>query len=104
MADDPRLQNEHANQTEALALHVDGLLRYSVQMFGQFAWRKMGFVPDPATGKVDEDMAQARIAIDVLSHLIEHLEPMLDDRERRDVQNLLSDLRINFARKSAGKT
>lgn len=101
MAENPQARSESADEDSDRSLSIEGLLHYTVQMFAQFAWQKMGFVPDPATGKVDEDLAQARVAIDVLSRLIEHLEPLLGERERREVQSLLSDLRINFARKSA---
>jgi len=101
MAENPQPGSESADEESDQSLRVEGLLHYSVQMFAQFAWQKMGFLPDPATGKPDEDLAQARVAIDVLSRLVEHLEPLLSEGERREVQSLLSDLRINFARKSA---
>lgn len=94
-------ENEEADGKSQQPLRVEGLLHYCVQMFAQFAWQKMGFMADPATGKLDQDLAQARVAIDVLSHLAEHLEPMLGEQERRDLRNLLTDLRVNFARKSA---
>jgi hypothetical protein len=95
-------ESGEADRKDEQPLRVEGLLQYGVQMFAQFAWQKMGFVANPATGKIDQDLAQARVAIDVLTHLAEHLEPMLDDRERRDLRNLLTSLRVSFARKSAG--
>ncbi|MER3413446.1 MAG: hypothetical protein C4341_04255 [Armatimonadota bacterium] len=102
MAENHRPGSEHADEVSDQPLRIDGLLHYSVHMFAQFAWQRMGLLTDPVTGKSHEDLSQARIAIDVLSRLAEHLDPMLGDQERRDLQNLLSDLRINLARKSAG--
>ncbi|HXH61861.1 MAG TPA: DUF1844 domain-containing protein [Fimbriimonadaceae bacterium] len=80
---------------EALASMLD--------FFSSIAWQKMGLHPDLATGKIVKDMAQAKVAVDVSASLAGFLEPALDDdADRRRVQNLVRDLRINYVEKAGG--
>ena len=81
-------------------LSVYDLISFSLDQFAQVAWQKMGLRPDPMTGKEDVDIEQAKVAIDMASRLGEVLDPQLDDEDRRKIQGMLSDLRINFVRRS----
>jgi hypothetical protein len=81
-------------------LSVYDLISFSVDQFAQVAWQKMGLRPDPMTGKEDVDLEQAKVAIDMASRLGEALDPQLDDEDRRKIQGILSDLRINFVRRT----
>lgn len=82
-------------------LSVYMLLAVSLDQFASVANQKMGLQVDPITGKIDRDLKQAKIAIDVASRLVEAMDPELDDEDRRQVQSLLSDLRLNYVRQSA---
>jgi len=88
MADDPE------------PISVFQLIFVSFEQFAEVAWQKMGFRPDPLTGKEDVNLPEAKVAIDMASRLAEALDPELDDEDRRSVQARLSDLRINFVKKS----
>lgn len=77
---------------------VYDLLALSLEQFAAMAWQKMGLHPDPITHKLETHLDQARLAIDIAAHLAQALEPKLDDSERRRVQSLMSDLRINYVR------
>ena len=68
------------------------------QMAG-VAWQKLGLQPDMVTGKIEPDLDQARVAIDVVSFLSNKLEPQLDEDDRRQIQSLVRDLKINFVQK-----
>lgn len=81
-------------------LSVYDLISFSLDQFAQVAWQKMGLRPDPMTGKEDVDLEQAKVAIDMASRLGEVLDPQLDDEDRRKIQGILSDLRINFVRRT----
>lgn len=81
-------------------LDVYGLIFVSIEQYAALAWQKLGLHPDPLTGEVHKDLLQAKLAIDLVARMIEMLEPQLGDRERRRLQSLLSDLRINFVRQS----
>jgi hypothetical protein len=81
-------------------LSVYDLVSFSLDQFAQVAWQKMGLRSDPMTGKEDVDLEQAKVAIDMASRLGEVLDPQLDDEDRRKIQGILSDLRINFVRRT----
>jgi hypothetical protein len=66
-----------------------------IQLLQDVAWIKMGLSPN-LNGKMDRDLPQARVAIDALGDLVARLDPLVDDRQRRDLQVKLSNLRINF--------
>lgn len=82
-------------------LSVYMLLAVSLDQFASVANQKMGLQVDPITGKLDRDLKQAKIAIDVANRLVEAMDPELDEEDRRQVQALLSDLRLNFVRQSS---
>lgn len=70
-----------------------------IQLLQDVAWIKMGLSPN-INGKIDRDLPQARVAIDALGDLVTRLDPLIDDRQRRDLQVKLSNLRINFVQQS----
>jgi hypothetical protein len=70
-----------------------------IQLLQDVAWIKMGLSPN-LNGKMDRDLPQARVAIDALGDLVARLDPLVDDRQRRDMQVKLSDMRINFVQQS----
>lgn len=80
---------------------VREVLAFMIDQTAGFAWQKLGLQPDMATGAIHRDLAQARIAIDATAALSGVLEPNLDDEDRRQLQNLVRDLRVNFVEKSA---
>ncbi len=60
----------------------------------------MGLTPDIMVGTVAIDLAQAKVAINVAASLAETVEGQLDDEDRRRVQGLVRDLKINYVQKS----
>jgi hypothetical protein len=80
---------------------VYDLIGVSLDQFIEVAWVKMGLRADPITRSESIDMSEAKIAIDVASRFAETLDPHLEDEDRRRVQQLLSDLRMNYIRKSS---
>lgn len=76
---------------------------YAVKMldvWASIAWSKMGLTPDIITGTMSTDLAQAKVAINVAASLAETVEGQLDDEDRRRVQGLVRDLKINYVQKS----
>ena len=63
------------------------------------SWQKLGLQPDMATGRIAQDLAEAKVAIDVTAHLASALEQALDEDDRRRVQGMVRDLRINYVEK-----
>jgi hypothetical protein len=93
MSDDAGQQAQPIDVFEALATSLD--------LFAALAWQKMGLQPDMATGRLAPDMKQAKAAVDTAVALAAVLEPALeDDADKRRVQNLVRDLRLNYVEKS----
>jgi Domain of unknown function (DUF1844) len=66
------------------------------------AWEGMGLVPNPATNKIHKDLADARIAIDAYGAIFEAVRVHIDEQPRREMETLLTTLRLNFVEKSTG--
>lgn len=89
-----------AGEAERQPLDVFGVLAVTVEQMASIAWQKMGLQPDFVTGKIEKDMAQCKTAVDATAALAALLEPSLDESDRRQLQNLVRDLRMNFMEKS----
>jgi hypothetical protein len=77
-----------------------GVVSLCVNMLHEVAWVKLGLIPSPITQKIERDLTQARLAIDCAADLARHLDPHVDATTRRDLQNLISTLRMNFVQQS----
>jgi hypothetical protein len=73
---------------------------YILEQMASVAWQKMGLQPDPFTGRVDPNLPEAKVAVDLVAHLAKTLEPELDESDRRRINSLVRDLRINYVEKS----
>ncbi len=81
---------------------VYALVQMSVAQFAALAWIKMGLQADPFSNKIEKDLEQARAAVDMVGVLAEKLLPRLHGQPARDLQSLLTDLRLNFVRQMEG--
>ena len=61
------------------------------------AWAQLGKVPHPVTQKIEKDIDQARISIEFLRMLQEKTEGNLSIKEQELIDNMVSDLELNFA-------
>lgn len=66
------------------------------------AWQKLGLQPDMVTGKIEPDLTQARVAIDVVGFLASQLETQLDEEDKKHIHSLVRDLKINYVQKQGG--
>ena len=71
-----------------------------VDQMAAVAWQKLGLQPDFVTGTINKDLVEAKVAIDLTTHLASVLEPKLDDEDKRRIHNLIRDLRTNFVQQS----
>ncbi len=60
------------------------------------AMQQMGKVANPMTGKVDRDLAMAKNSIDMLEMVERKTRGNLTDDEKRLMDHLLYELRLNF--------
>lgn len=85
-------------------IQVEQVLAVMVEQMAAIAWQKLGLQSDFATGKIEKDLTQAKVAVDVVAQLAEHLNPHLDESDKRQMQTLVSNLKINYVQKSAEET
>lgn len=79
---------------------VYALISAYIATLGSQAFVWMGLLKDPISGKVSKDMAQARVAIDTCEFLMGQTEPVLGEADKREMQRLLADLKVNFVRQN----
>jgi hypothetical protein len=60
----------------------------------------LGRVPNPTTNKIEEDLNQAKLIIDTLGMLKEKTKGNLTDEETELLDNLLYELRMQYASKN----
>jgi hypothetical protein len=87
---------------EATAPTVYDHLAIILDQIAGVGWQKLGLQPDVVTGKIEADINQARVAIDVAAYLAKILETQVDEDDQRQLQTLVRDLKINYVQKQGG--
>ena len=67
-----------------------------VLMFQGAAWQHLGKVMNPATNKVERNLAQAKNTIDILGMLQAKTKGNLSDNEQKFLEHALYELRMNY--------
>lgn len=67
-----------------------------VYTFQQAAYQHMGKLPNPASGKIERDLEQARLSIDMLDMLKTRVKGNVPDNENRLLDHVLRELKLNF--------
>lgn len=90
------MSEDQTREGQEQPANVVELLRWMVGVLAGGAWQNLGLVPHPATKKVERNLDDARLAIDAAAALIDQLKPRIDEQERRELDTLLANLRLNF--------
>jgi hypothetical protein len=72
------------------------LFTHLVAMFETLALQQLGKLVSPITGKVERDLRQARITIDMLVMIREKTAGNLLPEERRIINAVLTELQMNY--------
>lgn len=80
------------------------IVQWCVSVLAATAWQAMGLIPNPDTKQIQRNFNDARLAIDSAAALIEVVKSHLSDKERREVEGLLTDLRVNFVEQQTRST
>jgi hypothetical protein len=108
MVDEPMTPPEEhegtqESQTEGTApppeMRTEDALHYAIGLFSELAWIHLGLHASPVSGETKADQAQARLAIDAIAALVPLTEGRFPPHEVRDLNNLLSSLRLNFVQR-----
>jgi hypothetical protein len=72
------------------------LLIQLILMFQTAALQHMGKIKNPITDKVEQDLQQAQISIDILELLQRKMKNNLSANEEKMFSTVLQDLRLNY--------
>lgn len=92
------MPSEEGKNPEPLSVYA--VITVMVDQMATIAWQKLGLQPDMMTGKLERDLGEAKVAIDLTAHLAAFIEPQLDEEDKRRIHGLVRDLRINYVEKS----
>jgi hypothetical protein len=84
------------------ALPTADVLVWNMSLLAGKAWEGMGLVPNPITNKVEKNLDEARLAIDAFAAIFDVLRLRIEEQTRREMETVLTNLRINFVEKSSG--
>jgi len=82
-------------------MDVAAVIQWCLSVLAATAWQSMGLIPHPDTKQIRRDLNDARLAIDSTAALVEVVKSHLSDKQRREVEALLTDLRVNFVEQQA---
>jgi len=97
-ADEP--EAEASPPEEALQIDMHGLLRMMFGMCVEQAWVHLGLQLAPGAKETKTDLPQARLAIDTIAYVQQALAGTLSEAEKREVEQTLTTLRMNFVQRS----
>lgn len=103
----PFEEPEDAEQAEGeppvAPLGLFDFLRYSAVSFAAEAWIALGVQLRPGADELETDLRAARIAIDSLEFLVGQLADELEPEERQGFDAELTNLRVNYVRRSSAE-
>ncbi len=77
------------------------LFQHLVVMFQALALQQMGKLTSPITGKVERDLHQAKITVDMLGMIQKKTEGNLDENEKRILDTVMMELQMNYIDETA---
>jgi len=79
---------------------VQTTLLYFIQLLATHGYIYLGLIPIPGSEETLFDLEEARRAIDLLAIMVDKAKPDLDDFGCQELDNTVSQLRMNFASKA----
>jgi hypothetical protein len=76
----------------------------SLSLLAAKAWEAMGLVANPDTKQIERRFDDAQLAIDAVAALAGVVRSRLSETERREVDTLIANLRINFVEQKGKAT
>ena len=77
------------------------LFQHLIVMFQTLALQQMGKLTSPITGKVERDLHQAKITVDMLGMVQKKTEGNLDENEKRILDTVMMELQMNYVDETA---
>ncbi len=80
-------------------LPLSTLLVWFIGILNGKAWEYLGLIMNPETKEVKEDLVKAKISIDCIEYLLKQIKNELQTEDRRQIEDLLANLQINYVEK-----
>ena len=77
------------------------LFQHLIVMFQTLALQQMGKLVSPITGKVERDLHQAKITVDMLGMIQNRTEGNLDENEKKILDTVMMELQMNYIDETA---
>jgi hypothetical protein len=91
--------SEEHQQVELLELEIESILSFFIGVTSTKALQYLG-MPIKPDKEPSKDLERARLAIDTTAFMIDKLEPYVDDEERKQLKQVISNLQFSFLRES----
>ena len=77
------------------------LFQHLIVMFQTLALQQMGKLTNPITGKVERDLHQAKITVDMLGMIQKKTEGNLEENEKKIFDTVMMELQMNYIDETA---
>ena len=91
---------EPPEDTDDVEVDTYGVLRLCLGMLVEQAWVQLGVQLAPGAKDTRADLRQAKLAIDTVAYLKDALGDNLRADEKREVEQILATLRLNFVQRT----
>ncbi|MBS7631472.1 DUF1844 domain-containing protein [Candidatus Bathyarchaeota archaeon] len=91
-------EGEEETSLSLTSLDIEQLLQIFIGILASKAWQYIGLQLAPGKKETVKDLKRASTAIDCISLISEKLKPYLSDEEAESLRNLITDLKINYAK------
>ena len=81
--------------------HETFLFQHLIVMFQTLALQQMGKLTSPITGKVERDLHQAKITVDMLGMIQNRTEGNLEENEKKILDTVMMELQMNYIDETA---
>lgn len=99
-AEAPKGEEAQEAQDAPETLNMYDLLRMMLGMCVQQAWIHLGIQLAPGAKELKMDLPQARLAIDTVAYIKEALAAQLQEAEKREIEQILATLRLNYVQRA----
>jgi hypothetical protein len=96
VSEDQKATTEDAQAAGGIRANALALAASCLSVLAAKAWEALGLVPSETTQQVERNLDDAQLAIDAAAALAEVLRPRLPEAERREIENLIATLRLNY--------
>ncbi|MFW6148780.1 MAG: DUF1844 domain-containing protein [Atribacterota bacterium] len=100
--------NKKANDNDEQKLYphqlpLPTLFTWFIGILNGKAWEYLGLMMNPETKELNQDLKEAKIAIDSIEFLLEKIKGKLEVEDKKQLENILANLQMNYVEKTKEK-